>query len=1267
MKNPTKTLLGLAAAGITAVQAAPFDYLEDFEGHADPSPAATAGWSLATDTDAPATVTAAFANNDDLNVTKLTAANDTTSLFDSTYFYHEHDIAAGEVVTQGNFAGQDAGDFLLTTTKPATDFGATSIDLRGATFHVDHQHGQEFTSRPVFWFAIVLADGSRWTADDSIATTGGDAMLTSSSDPITTATEFRRILDAGGAAGQRLRLADTPSLLTEAQLMDVREVGLYTRPVTAGVPARFDNFRLEGYDLTTATTATITHTRTGTIYIDDADPEAFAEYMVSSVPKFSPQSGTLVDVEISLSADWTSGYTFQNDADGAAGDAQFTPHPYLWTATRLPDSWSFTTETTGAPQLQSFAAGSGGAASDTAGGTISSTVTAPLDQVAKFVGTGSAVLDVEVRNDGLYENLSATPDAGTFTRSINADVTLTVTYTYTPAAIASGVLFVNHAATGSNDGSSWANAFTDFQSAIAAALPGNEIWVAQGTYHPDAPGGDRNASFVLRGGVSWFGGFAGTETARDQRDPATHPTILSGDLNEDDGGGTGVNARWYNMSDNAYSVVTGSNLLLPATIDGFTLTRGSFSSTFSGSGMNLNFCSDVTVANCRFIGNLSGSAAGMLSSASNTTVLGCYFEDNYSFDGRGGAIYHSGDWQDFSTSYLLTVHDSTFFDNRAAGGSTSGAGGAIYSQSRAPVHIDGCLFENNRSDWRFAYGSYASSGGAMIIFSGNSRVTNSTFRGNRAHVGGALWITRDTQVVNCLFVKNEAFRQSVEPYDYGGYAGAIYAPGGASTIGTALIDHCTFHANTARNVGGIWGNHSLTISNSILYTNTSTEVEATLLDQQLNGDPMIINSCVKGLEVLDNGNIDADPVFFDQDGADNIIGNADDDLHLNNGSPCIDSGDDSRFPADLAAVDIDGAPRFQDDPLSADSASDMGAYEFVPGSGTGGGPDPNILPVASFTYAVGAANEVTFTDTSTDSDGSIVQWIWNFGDGDSSVTNHPVHTFAANGTYTVTLTVRDDQNGTDLSDSSIITVSGLVAGSVSISSPADGATVSGIVPINVDATPDIVRVKLYIDGVYTNQKDTSPPFSIDWDSTTVAEGPHTVEFKTNDDTDTDEGVFWTAPITVQVQNAAPPTPVESWRAIHFSAAQLNDPAQEATVWGPDADADYDGLTTDAEFALGTNPNDPTDGHGGVTHAIVEENGRSVLTMTFQRRNDDPELTVDAQMSDNMASWSSSPSVIQTVSVFDLGNGYEVVTVKDIPPPVPRTSCFGRVLIQRTTP
>lgn len=552
----------------------------------------------------------------------------------------------------------------------------------------------------------------------------------------------------------------------------------------------------------------------------------------------------------------------------------------------------------------------------------------------------------------------------------------------------------------------------------------------------------------------------------------------------------------------------------------------------------------------------------------------------------------------------------------------------------------------------------------MLIFGQGSRITNSTFRGNRSQAAGAIWITHDTQVVNCLFVKNEAFRQSVGIYDYGGFAGAIYAPGSTWATNTAIIDHCTFHANTARNVGGIWGNPNLTITNSILYTNTSTEVEATLLDQQLNGDPILRNSCVKGLLTLDNGNINYDPIFVDEDGADNIIGSSDDDLHLNNGSPCIDSGDDSAFPTFMPAIDFDGNPRFQDDLLSAGNASDMGAYEFIPGSGTGGS---NNFPAASFTHSIGATNEVTFTDTSTDNDGTIVQWIWNFGDGTSSATNSPVHTYAANGTYTVTLTVRDDQNGTDVSDSVVITVSGLTMGSVTTASPANGATISGTVPIAVTATPDIIRVKLYIDGVYVNLKDESAPFLINWDSTTVADGEHTIEFKTNDASDSDAGVFWTVPITVTVQNTAPPTPVETWRTVHFTSAQLNNPSLEATVWGLTADVDQDGLNNDAEFALGTNPNDPSDGHGGITHQVTTEFGQQALTITFRRRNDDAQLTTTAQVCGDLVSWTSSPTAIQPVSVLDQGNGYDLVTMREIPPPIPRSTTFMRVKIQRSAP
>ncbi|MBK6508206.1 MAG: PKD domain-containing protein [Haliea sp.] len=55
----------------------------------------------------------------------------------------------------------------------------------------------------------------------------------------------------------------------------------------------------------------------------------------------------------------------------------------------------------------------------------------------------------------------------------------------------------------------------------------------------------------------------------------------------------------------------------------------------------------------------------------------------------------------------------------------------------------------------------------------------------------------------------------------------------------------------------------------------------------------------------------------------------------------------------------------------------------------------------------------TFTDTSTDSDGSIVTWLWDFGDNAGSTLMNLSHTYAAAGTYTVTLTATDDDGATD--------------------------------------------------------------------------------------------------------------------------------------------------------------------------------------------------------------------------------------------------------------
>ncbi|MFK7845850.1 MAG: FG-GAP-like repeat-containing protein [Rhodothermales bacterium] len=84
-------------------------------------------------------------------------------------------------------------------------------------------------------------------------------------------------------------------------------------------------------------------------------------------------------------------------------------------------------------------------------------------------------------------------------------------------------------------------------------------------------------------------------------------------------------------------------------------------------------------------------------------------------------------------------------------------------------------------------------------------------------------------------------------------------------------------------------------------------------------------------------------------------------------------------------------------------------------TGTGGG---NQDPVASFSSSVDDLT-ATMTDASTDSDGFIVLWAWDFGDGNTSSDENPVHTYAAYGTYTVSLTVTDDMGATDNTSSSV--------------------------------------------------------------------------------------------------------------------------------------------------------------------------------------------------------------------------------------------------------
>ncbi len=75
------------------------------------------------------------------------------------------------------------------------------------------------------------------------------------------------------------------------------------------------------------------------------------------------------------------------------------------------------------------------------------------------------------------------------------------------------------------------------------------------------------------------------------------------------------------------------------------------------------------------------------------------------------------------------------------------------------------------------------------------------------------------------------------------------------------------------------------------------------------------------------------------------------------------------------------------------------------------GPSPNAEPTAAFIAGCGGQN-CTFADRSTDPDDNLSAWTWRFGDGDVSTVRDPSHAYAAEGTYTVTLTARDRDGAT---------------------------------------------------------------------------------------------------------------------------------------------------------------------------------------------------------------------------------------------------------------
>jgi len=193
----------------------------------------------------------------------------------------------------------------------------------------------------------------------------------------------------------------------------------------------------------------------------------------------------------------------------------------------------------------------------------------------------------------------------------------------------SGRCYVNAAATGGvHDGTSWATAHLTLQDALANSNC-TDIWVAKGVYYPDEGAGQtndaRNSTFRLKNGVAIYGGFAGTETARGQRDPAANITVLSGDIDKNDtntGGDFIAETTGDIVGANAHHVVSGSGADGSAVLDGFTVTagqaNGSSTAINRGGGMFNNYSSKPKLVNVILANNTGGDCRNVFGASLNS-------------------------------------------------------------------------------------------------------------------------------------------------------------------------------------------------------------------------------------------------------------------------------------------------------------------------------------------------------------------------------------------------------------------------------------------------------------------------------------------------------------------------------------------------------------------------------------------------------------------------------------------------------------------------
>jgi len=521
-------------------------------------------------------------------------------------------------------------------------------------------------------------------------------------------------------------------------------------------------------------------------------------------------------------------------------------------------------------------------------------------------------------------------------------------------AEAGTVIHVDADATGpAHDGASWCTAYLDLQQALDVATAGTTIRVGNGTYRPSKRtdlADPRSATFQLINGVTIEGGYAGCGAPDpDERDFVGYETILSGDLAGNDEprppdgasdcctahSGEGCDdadceatvcaqrpeccsaSSWdyscaefairiccatcppaINVCENAYHVARGAATDLSTVLEGLTIESG------NAIGLGVYY------------------GGGILGENASPLLRSCTFRRNYA-EFAGGAVYELGG----------TFIHCTFLENQA-----ERQGAAVFVAQMTPTFID-CVFLRNSSSGR----TFSGGGSALHDRSPGCRVERCRFHGN-VNAGhnnpGALFLGGGAVVTDSVFTGN-----------LGLTAGAVETsllPG----FSNAQITNCSFSGNKARlnrGGGGLFAVSSLErpvtphVSNCVFWGNEAYEGDRRDISLNLGATINISHSLTQNIVWPGVGNISEDPLFvrLPSDGGDGWgAGNNDDfgDLRLLPGSPCIDAGSNAAVPSDVT-TDLDGNPRFVDDPLTSDCPQpgaacgtppivDMGAYEF---------------------------------------------------------------------------------------------------------------------------------------------------------------------------------------------------------------------------------------------------------------------------------------------------------------------------------------------------